>query len=282
MAIITITRQLGSLSTEIVQKLRDELGFNYFDRALLEAELVKTCQIPEKDIEKYDEKKPGFWETFSADKDRYLHCIKTVIYEFAHQGHCIIIGRGGQALFRDISGVLHVKVIAPMNLRIDRVKARFNHDAQLAEQAIQHSDHDQAGFHKYFFQINWEDANLYHLMISTDIFSADAAVQLIQDATKTSGILNDLPQNNNTLANLCLAQRVITQIKYRERILTEFLKVVAAGDAVILRGATITEENIKRCEMAAHEVPGVGKVINEMRCVRNPYKSLDRRVEPLS
>jgi cytidylate kinase len=282
MAIITITRQLGSSGTEIAERLRDELGFNYLDRALLEEKLINTCQLPEKDVERYDEKKPAFWESFSADKDRYLHCIKTVIYEFAHQGHCIIIGRGGQALFRDMSGVLHVNVIAPINLRRERVQARLNYDTQLAEQAIQLSDHDRAGFHKYFFQINWEDPNLYHLIISTDIFNVDAAVQLIKDAINVSGIFNDLPQENSTLANLCLTQAVITKIKYTEHIPIEFLNVVAAGGAAILRGAAVREEDIKRCEIAARNVPGVEKVINEMRYIRNPYKRYDRRVEPLS
>ena len=155
-------------------------------------------------------------------------------------------------------------------------------NAQLAEQAIQHSDHDKAGFHKYFFQINWEDPNLYHLMISTDIFSVDAAVRLIKDAIDTSGILNDVPQNNSTLANLCLTQAIITKIKYEEHIPIEFLNVIAAGESAILRGAAVREEDIKRCEIAARNIPGVKKVIKEMRYIRNPYKRYDRKVEPLS
>ena len=282
MAIITITRQLGSAGTEIAEKLRDKLGFNYLDRTLLERELVQKCQLPEKDVEKYDEKKPAFWETFSADKDRYLHCMKTVMYNFAHQGHCIIIGRGGQALFRDIAGVLNIKITAPMAIRMQRVKERFSYDDHLAQQAIHHSDQDRAGFHKFFFQINWDDASLYDLKISTDMFSVDSTVTLIASAVDASGILDEQPAKNSTLADLCLSQEIITRIKYIEQIPTEFLKVSVSGTTIFLRGASVTEAHIKRCEAAARDVPGVEKVINEMRSIRNPYRHYDRKVEPLS
>lgn len=282
MAIITITRQLGSAGTEIAEKLRDALGCNYLDGKVFEAEFMQMYQLSEKEAEKYDEKKPAFWETFSADKDRYLHGLKTVLYEFAHRGHCILLGRGGQALFRDLSGVLNVGLVASKDVRRERVKARFNYDNQLAEQAIQQSDQDRAGFHKYFFQINWEDASPYHLIINTDMFKVDGVVRLIRDAVDAAGILNEHPEKNSYLADLCLTQRIITQITYRAKITTEFLNVVVAGDAVILRGAAVTEDDIKRCEMAARQVPGVEKVINELRCIRNPYGRYDRRVEPLA
>jgi cytidylate kinase len=271
MAIITVSRQLGSLGTEVAKKLGEELEFNYFDKGALEGELFNTCGISEKKAEKYDEKKPTFWETLSADKDKYRHCIKTMIYKFARKGHCIIIGRGGQILFRDIRGVLHVRVIAPMKLRIERIKARFSYDDQLAEQAIRHSDQDRAGFHKYFFQINWEDPHLYHLTLSTDVFTVETGARVIKDVVESIGIMNAHPEKDSKLADLCLSQEIITKIKYQEEIPVQFLEVVSASGAIILRGTAITKENIKRCEAIAHDISGVERVINEIRYIHNPY-----------
>lgn len=282
MAIVTITQQLGSSGTEIAEKLRDDLGFQLLDRGVVESELVKRCQFPEEEFEKFDEKKPGFWGSFSSEKDRYLHCLKTVIYECARETHCIILDRGAQALFRDVPGVLQVRIIAPDALRRERLKQEFQYDNQLAKHAIQQSDHERTGFHKYFFQIDWDDPKLYHLSVSTDIFPVQAAVELIKNAMEVSGVLQDLPEQKEKLANLCLMQQVLTRIKYIEKIPTEFLQVVVSGGAVILRGAVVTKEHIKQCETIALSIPGAEKVINEMRCVRNPYQKFDRRVEPLS
>ena len=282
MAIITVTQQVGSLGSEIAEKLRDELGFQFLDKAAVETELVKRCRFPEKDFEKFDEKKPGFWGSFSADKEHYLHCLKTVVYEFARQADCIILDRGAQALFQDVPGVLHVRIIAPDVLRRERLKTEFQNDSRLAEQMIRQNDHERAGFHKYLFQIDWEDPALYHLTISTDIFPVEAAVRLIKSALEEAGVLDVLPGQHEKLADLCLTQQILTQIKYIEKIPCEFLQVVVSGEAVILRGASVTKEQIKRCETIALSLPGTGKVINEMRCVQNPYQKFDRRVEPLS
>jgi len=271
MAIITISRQLGSFGTEIAKKLQTELHCNYLDKQSLEAELVHKYGIPEEKVERYDEKKPAFWDMFSSDKDHYLHFMKTAIYEFARQGSCIIIGRGGQVLFKDIPGVLHVKVIAPTELRIARVKTRYNYDDRLAEQIIRHNDHDRSGFHKFFFHVNWDDCSLYDLMINTHFLTIDASVGLIKEALATSGIEEKSREADSKIKDLCLGQEVETSILYEEKIPVHFLEVLAISGIVTVRGSVITMEDISRCETAAQKVPGVKKVVNELYCIPNAY-----------
>lgn len=48
MAIITISRQLGSFGTEIAKKLQEELHYSYLDKQSLEEELVHKYGISEK------------------------------------------------------------------------------------------------------------------------------------------------------------------------------------------------------------------------------------------
>jgi cytidylate kinase len=271
MAIITISRQVGSLGTEIAKMLKEELNFNYLDKESLEVELVNKYGIPEEKVERYDEKKPAFWDIFSSDKDRYLHFMKTAIYEFARQGNCIIIGRGGQILLKDVPGVLHVRVIAPTTLRMERIKTKYNYNDQLAEQIIRHSDHDRTGFHRFFFHINWEEPCLYDLMINTNSFTTEAAVRLIKDALDATGIMDKQPEKDSKLVDLCLSQEVITSIAYIERIPVQFLEVVAVSGIVTLRGSTITTEDISRCAAIARKVPGVKEVINEVYYIPNTY-----------
>ena len=173
MAIITISRQFGSLGTEIAQALGQELHFASLDKKTLEETLISEYGIPEENIDRYDEKKPPLWDVFSTDKDKYLHFMKSAIYDFARQDNCIIIGRGGQVLLRGIPGTLHVRVLAPKELRIKRLQDRFSYDDRLAGQLIRHSDHDRVGFHKFFFHVNWEDVSLYDLMINTQLLPSN-------------------------------------------------------------------------------------------------------------
>ena len=122
MAIITISRQMGSFGTTIAKSLQEKTGYNFLDKDSLEKELVNKYGIPEDQASRYDEKKPAFWDMFSSDKDRYIYFLKSAMYELARQGNSIVMGRGGQVLFADIPGALHVKIVAPYELRIQRVK----------------------------------------------------------------------------------------------------------------------------------------------------------------
>lgn len=271
MAIITISRQFGSLGTMIAKALKEELRFDYLDKIKLEEMLVSEYGIPEENVEKYDEKKPHFWDVFSSDKDRYLHFMKTAIYEFARKGNCVIIGRGGQILLKDLPGVLHVRVIAPEELRIERIKERYSYNDKLADQIIRHSDHDRTGFHKFFFHINWEDFCLYDLVLNTQIFTVENAVSLITHTLTTLELDKKEAEMNSKIGDLCLGQKVITEIAYKEHIPIQFLEATATNGIVTLKGSTITSEDIEHCETIAKGVVGVKEVINEVYFIPNTY-----------
>ena len=264
MAIITLSRQLGSLETDIAKTLQEDMGFHYLDKHSLHEELIKKYGVSEENFERYDEKKPAFWDVFSADKDSYIHFMKTAIYEFAQKGNCIISGRGGQVLFKDLPGVLRIRLIAPIALRLERIKKDYNDDARVAEHVIRHNDHDKAGFHKFFFHVNWEDAGLYDLVINTGAFTVDTAVRMIKDAFASKNVMAQQAENDRKLADICLSQEVITSIAYQEKIPVQFLEVTAVDGIVTLRGMTIAAEDVNMSEHAARKVPGVKDVINEI------------------
>ena len=184
MSVITISRQLGSLGTSIAQLLCKDFDCRKLDKESLEEAFVQYG-IPKESLERFDEKKPGFWDLFKTDKARYLHFTKEAIFEFARQGNGIILGRGGQVLLADVPGVLHVRIIAPPQVRKVRIMKKFDCDELHAEKIIQNSDHERAGFHKFFFGINWENHDLYDLVINTGTFSTETAVQFIKDSMNT-------------------------------------------------------------------------------------------------
>lgn len=271
MAIITISRQLGSLGTEIANKLKEELSFKDLDKESLESRLVKKYGLPEEKVERYDEKKPAFWDLFSADKDKYLHFLKTAIYEFASDGNGLVIGRGGQVLFQDIPGVLRVRIVAPLELRIERLKEQHGYNDRLAEQVIRHSDHDRAGFHRFFFHVDWEDYHLYDLIINTQELTSATGVQLIKDALQAFGVPEKQQEAEIKMKDACLAQEIATTISYKEHVPVHFLEVSSVSGVVTLRGSAMTTEDISRSEAVARRVPGVKDVVNEIYCIPHTY-----------
>jgi hypothetical protein len=251
------------LGTQIAQLLCKEFDCQSLDKESLE-EAFGEYGIPKESLERFDEKKPGFWDLFKTDKARYLHFTKEAIFKFASQGSGIILGRGGQVLLADLGGVLHVRVIAPPGVRKERIMKRFECDEQHAEKILQDSDHERAGFHKFFFGVNWENLYLYDLVINTGSFSAETAAQLIKDSVNTNEFEKAQEESALKLTDLCLEHEIKTGVIYKEKILVQFLEVIAHHGIVTLRGIADTSDDLDRCEKLAAEIPGVKAVHNEI------------------
>ncbi len=263
MPIITISRQLGSWGTDIAQLLCKNFQYHCLDKESLE-EAFGEYGIPKESVERYDEKKPGFWDMFKTDKARYLHFMRGAIFEFAGKGNCIILGRGGQLVLGDIPGVLHVRVVAPMEKRIERIMKRYECDERHAAKIIHHNDHERAGFHKFFFDCNWEDFNLYDLVINTGSFSAETAASLIHDVVDSEAITSRQQETNLKLADLSLEHDAKTDIVYKENLAIQFLEVEAHQGVVTLRGIAADNEDVERCAKIVSAKKEVKEVKNEI------------------
>ena len=123
MAIITISRQVGSSGTEIAQAVASKLQYEYLDKEKIEKALLDRG-LPVPEFEKFDEKKPPFWISWQIQSRRFLHLIQTVVYDFARCGNAVIVGRGGQVLLGDIPGVIHLRLMAPYGARVARIMER--------------------------------------------------------------------------------------------------------------------------------------------------------------
>lgn len=201
---------------------------------------------------------------FKADKTRYLHFLKGTILEEAQKGSCIVLGRGGQSLLADVTGVLHVRLIAPMDVRIERVKQRYECDEAHAEKIILRSDHERAGFHKFFFDRDWEDNELYDLIINTGSFPLEVAADTIINIIKTKEFKAARKEADRQLTNLSLEHRIKTAILYEEQIVIQFLEVTANNGNVVLGGIVTNSEDVAKCQKAAEAIVDVKEIRNDI------------------
>ena len=179
MAIITISRELGSMGSEIAQILEQKLKYRIIDKETLTAELFQQGFT---DMKKYDEKQPSLYNRFTSENYIYIHFLQSALYKFAEKGRCILLGRGGQYFFCDLPGTMKIHVITPYKLRLQRIKVRFSCESPKAEKIMQTSDRERSGFYNFFFNIDWHDSRLYDLVINTQHLSPKKAVEIIIDA----------------------------------------------------------------------------------------------------
>jgi len=268
MSIITISRQYGSLGKEIAEKVASELGYKFLDKKSLESQYGKYG-IPDVRFEKYDEKSPGFFEYFKSGKDRYLRYLKTAVFENSKEGDCVICGRGAQLMLRDIPGVIHIRFVSSMNKRIERVSETLKCDSKSAEKIIIHNDKDRSGFHKFFFEHNWKDLDLYDLVINTDNIDSDSAIELIKTLNKCSCLQYTPEDLAQKLEDKYIAQEVIISLLYEHSIPIDILDVTCDKGHVVIKGTVTVEQNIEQCKEAALKITGVKTVDPEIYFITN-------------
>jgi len=158
MAVITVSRELGSDGDRIVDLLRERLGYCQVDKsvlsdiaeqagvnvkAILEKErLVATAPrlISSQMTSLYGRAPNAFRKSADIDDQTYARVVREAMERYARQGDTIIVGRGGQMVLRDWPGVLHVHLYAPVDVRVQRLMSRSGISKLEAKRRIKASD----------------------------------------------------------------------------------------------------------------------------------------------
>jgi cytidylate kinase len=267
MAIITIARELAALGEEVARELSRIADYKLIDREYLEKRL-SDYGLDAGKREKYDEKKPGFWASLSQERDDYLHFLKTALFEEVIGGECIVVGRGGEAIFKTVPSLVALKLVSPLALRVERVMKSYGCDERHARQIVEESDHNRSGFHKYFFSMDWNDPRGYDLTVSMAKLQPAQVAKTIDDFRR---ILVDAAKEEagkRRLAELLLGQRVVTEIVYAKKVPVHFLEAAADGTRVVLHGVANTQAAIDAALAAARSVPGVSEAESAIQVVQ--------------
>lgn len=205
MAIITISRQAGSLGDEIAKAAAEKLGYEYIEKSQI-SKVLSALGFSLTDIDKYDEKKPSIWQSLTIQKELLTSLFRAAMYELASRDNVVIVGRGGQVILKNISGVLHVRFIAPNTTRISRIMVQDKCEEKTAERMIRQNDRDSSGYLSTYFGTNWDDSGLYDLVINTRAMALDESVELIACAVNADRIKKS-PQVSETLYDLALSHK---------------------------------------------------------------------------
>lgn len=184
MAVITISRQLGSLGCEVADAVVQQLGYQKAWRGLIN-QAARRAHAPEMALEMLDELGLfGIKPSLSVEHE-YLDAIRELIEELARDGNIVIVGRGGQAVLQGWPDTLHVRVIAPLEVRVKRLVEGQGIQAEAALAQIETSDRRRKRFVKRAYHVEWSDPSLYDLVLNTARLGISKAARLICLAVTT-------------------------------------------------------------------------------------------------
>ncbi|MBX5492513.1 MAG: cytidylate kinase family protein [Chloroflexi bacterium] len=269
MPVITITGETGSDADRIAYVLADRLGVRVIDRqALIDAARVYDAAGVRRGAPELDERAPSLWERLNEERRRYAVLVRAVVYSFAAQGDCVMLGYGSGILLRDIPHVVKVRTIAPRELRLQRLmtpspRRPAQPTPEAAEEALRRGDRDRKRFIRYLFNIEWDDPAPYDLVLNTRTLTADAAAELLALLVARPEF-QPTPESLARLHDLALASQVEAVLLHDPDVWVENLRVSARGGVITLVGQVLAEEDRDLAESAARRVSGVQVVRNEI------------------
>ena len=186
MSVITISREFGSEGDTIAQKAAQDLGFHFVDKKFI-GHILGEYGFVEFDKE-YDTL-PGFWERFDAQRgkqrEEIIKMLNQVVQATAHHGNVVILGRSGFEVLSGFADVLHVRIQAPLAVRIGRVMEKQNLSFEQAEAVVKEKDRVRLAFVEEFYKVPWDSMNAFDLVVSTDKISPEMAATWVVQAMQT-------------------------------------------------------------------------------------------------
>ena len=181
MPVITISRQYGSWGSLAAQQVAARLGYRVVERELINQAALRTG-APEVALAMIDDLKLLGLSPSAEAFQAYCEAVKTVMEELAAEGNVVIVGRAGQVILAGRPDVLHVLVIAPIEVRAGRIAERHGVAVHHARAQVEASDRTRRNYLKRFYHIRWDDPALYDLVINTAGFTLEATAEMIIQA----------------------------------------------------------------------------------------------------
>lgn len=202
--VISINRELGSGGRTVGEKLARRLGVVFYDKALIKA-LTKHYNLTVEEIERLKGQNTSWWTDlarhiipfYDAAKSEYYHITSNdmtdkpltteemfkvetrVLTDIANNESCVVAGRSGFFIFRNIPNHLSVLIQAPMKNRIERVMKKQEKNATDAQKLIEQVDRMRENYIKRYTGTSRYDTRNYDLVINMEDLTEDEAVDII-------------------------------------------------------------------------------------------------------
>lgn len=188
MAIITISRQIGSGGDELAVRLANELQFTLVDHTLL-VELLNAQDLSQSDFEALDEEELPEERRLGEEDRVYVDLLPTLMTDLATEKDLVVLGRGGQYIFRGFPGALHVRIVADAKERIQRLRKECGIDEHAAARLVEESDETRRRFIRYHYGEDLDVAVHYDLVVNTDRVSVETATRLVRLAVEFGDLM---------------------------------------------------------------------------------------------
>lgn len=201
--VICISREVGCGAAAIAGLLADELDkltfckkWKVLSKEILEESARELNMAPatlknllkEGDRGIIDNILTAFSEKRYKSEKKIANTLIDLISSFANDGHCIIVGRAGHVIAREIEKSLFIKLTAPHDWRVKQIMKKNDLNMREAIEFIEKEEKERNNLVKRIEDEKHIDAE-FDLIIDLSRMSIANVIAIIQFAAQTKGLL---------------------------------------------------------------------------------------------
>lgn len=178
MTVIAMTREIGSHGSEVAAGVAAELGLEIINSEIVVPHIAGSLGLEHSSVQRYVDGKATLFDRWQIDTRKLSQYTLDHLLDLALKDNVLIRGWGAAALFQGISGVICVRVCAPMALRVRVMMERLGiKDADAIQQEIERFDAGHSRAMRAAFNFDWNDALLYHIVLNSARVTIDNCVK---------------------------------------------------------------------------------------------------------
>ncbi len=262
MQIITIYQGASGSGEELAEAVAQSLGYGAVDREVL-VEASLRYGIPQAKLTEILEREPTWWATFTRNLDPYRIALQAAFCEIARNQGIVYHGHIGHELIPKFPHVLKILLTAPMELRIEQVKARHGLNEAAARRYVEEVDKARTRRLKGMFSTDWRDASRYDLVVNLGYMRLDTAKRLIIE-TAHAADYQMTPASKQAFEDFALASRVKATLLLGNDLPHSRLEVKAHDGNVEVTGMIpdwVSDDHIAK---QVSNIPGVKSVKTDL------------------
>lgn len=261
MAIITIYQGASGSGEELADAVAESLGCACISREVL-VEASLRYSIPEAKLNEIVEKGPNWWNRFMENLQPYRIALQAAFCQIAvtqGQSNLVYHGHLGHELVPGFKHVLKVLLTAPMEKRVEQVKARQGLNEAAARRFIEETDKARSRRLMAMFGVDWRDPSRFDLVVNLGRMSVATAKHLICEAARLPDY-RTTPASKQAFEDFALASRVKAVLAMSADMSRTRLDVKASDGKIAVSGSVPSWLSEQSVVLKIKEIPGVKDV----------------------
>ena len=236
MALVAITREMGSLGKDVASGLSEALDVPLVYHEVID-HLADRMRVRKSHVIRLLDGSANLLERLTADKTSLSIFTADEIVNLALQGKgAVIRGWGATHLLREVPHAVCVRVCAPFELRKKRMMERVGTtDADKIADEIQQNDEAHTAIMRRNFAVEWTDSEHYDVVLNTERVSVKECVDEVVRLVKAPSFAES-DESRKRLADLALAWHMKAALRLSPRTRGLRVSVSARDGRVTLTG----------------------------------------------